>query len=201
MKRKKWTLQVDSAENDINKDKRKWQIALRRYLIESKPSVYYAPFFGLSVELFREWIEAQFSPNISWDGFGTEWQLEHLIPTQYFDFNNQEDLKLYWNFLNIRVELLDSKFENKLDILSAKKHFEELFTETGIQLARKMADKLLIIIESVKTQPQIINFLNNQKYNIINIETLDSDQLLRVNQGEKLKDIILEIEILAKFGS
>ncbi|MEO5968256.1 MAG: hypothetical protein ABIP68_04905 [Ferruginibacter sp.] len=201
MKAKKWTVQDKSDLVDINKEKRKWQIALRRYVIEGKPSVYYAPYFGLSVDLFREWIEIQFLPNLNWEGFGKEWQLEHLIPAQYFNFNNQEDLRLYWHFLNIRVENLDNNIGNRLDLLGAKKHFEELTIETGSHLAKKMAEKLSIIIESSKSHPQLINFLKNNKEIIINIEKLDSDHLLRLNQGEKLKDIILEIEILSKFGS
>src|SRR5690606_15686008 len=88
------------------KEKRKWQIALRRYILESQPSTQYAPYFGITNEGFRSWISFQLV-NLTWEDFGKKWQLEHIVPFQYFDINNEEDLKLCWNYLNIRVKKLE----------------------------------------------------------------------------------------------
>lgn len=191
----------NSVENNINKDKRKWQIALRRYLIEGKPSTFYAPYFGLSVDLFRKWIENQFPVNTNWQSFGSAWQFEHLVPSQYFDLNNDDELRLYWNFLNIRVELINSTSINKLDILGVKAHFDDIFIKTGLPISNKISQKLQSIAESQKAPDQVFNFLSNYITEVKNIATLDSEQLLRLNQGEKLEDLILEMEILSKFGS
>lgn len=201
MARKKRTPAEDSEENNLSRDKRKWQIALRRYLIESKPSTFYAPYFGLSVDLFRAWIEIQFTNGINWENFGAEWQFEHLVPAQYFDLNNDEDLRLYWNFLNIRVELIKTTSQNKLDILGAKAHFDTVFFKTGLETSKKMSEKLQLIAQNEIAPPEILTFLNNNLSKIKNITTLDGELLLRLNQGEKLEDLILEMEILSKFGS
>src|SRR4051812_18265828 len=84
-------------------DKRKWQIALRRYVLEQQMTSTYAPFFGLDISNFREWIQLQFINDMSWENFGKTWQLDHIVPVAYFDFQDLTDLKLCWNFLNIRV--------------------------------------------------------------------------------------------------
>jgi len=93
MNRKKWTPKTEITEADIRfKEKRKWQIALRRYLLDKQPSSYYAPYFGLDIETFREWIAVQFDMECNWENFSKNWQLELIIPASYFDFNQEEDL-------------------------------------------------------------------------------------------------------------
>jgi hypothetical protein len=51
MKRKRWTAKTEVDASLLQfREKRKWQIALRRYILERNKSTYYAPFFGLSIE-------------------------------------------------------------------------------------------------------------------------------------------------------
>lgn len=189
-----------SKENELNKNKRKWQIALRRYLIERKPSSYYAPFFGLTVNLFRNWIEIQFEENNSWVNFGREWKFEHLIPSEYFDLNNTDDLKLYWNFLNIRVEPTNSTTKVKSNILAAIVHFEQIFQKTGLDKAMEMVEKLKSHANINTEQPGVFSFLERNSGTLKVISNLNSEMLLRLNQGEELESLILEQEILSKFG-
>ena len=194
---------VETAEltdENFNNNKRKWQIALRRYLIEEKPSTFYAPYFGLSVELFRKWIECQFTEGATWSNFGKKWKFEHFVPSEFFDLSNSDDLRLYWNFLNIRVELVNELQTGNTNIFSAESFFEEIFQKTGLDIAKKMVDHLNSFSKFKADLSKQHTFLNNYSSNIKAISKLDSDMLLRLNQGEKLDSLILELEILSKFG-
>ena len=107
MVRKKWTPKEEVTEGLLKfRAKRRWQIALRRYIIEKNPCFAYAPYFGLDIENFRKWIEIQFDEELNWDNFSKKWQFDHIVPVAYFDFDSESDLRLCWNFMNVSVEKL-----------------------------------------------------------------------------------------------
>ncbi|MFI5132361.1 MAG: hypothetical protein ACHQFX_20330, partial [Chitinophagales bacterium] len=85
MSRKRWTPQKEVTPALLKfREKRKWQISLRRYVIDKSPCPLYAPYFGLDIENLRKWFEMQFSDNIAWGDFGKKWQFDHIIPVTYF---------------------------------------------------------------------------------------------------------------------
>ena len=62
MARKAWTPQTEITDSLIRfREKRKWQLSYRRYVLEKAPSEAYAPYFGLDIETLRQWFEAQFT--------------------------------------------------------------------------------------------------------------------------------------------
>ena len=103
---------------------------------EKNASAGYAFYFGLGIEQFRKWIEIQFTAGLNWGNFGSAWQFDHIVPVAYFDFANEEDLILCWNFANIRVEKveLNKNRENRIDIIAAKPYFEALYKKTQFPL-------------------------------------------------------------------
>jgi hypothetical protein len=203
-KRKKWEGKDNHTLADIKfNQKRKWQLALRRYVIERKPNYQYAPYFGLDINTFRNWIELQFTEGLTWDSFGTSWQFGHIIPVNYFDFEVEEDLKLCWSFINIQVETLDKEIEQKgkVDILSAKTYFNKLLNSTSFSQYDKMLAKIKQI-EAAGEQPLDIkaSFVNTKIEELNTLLTLSAEDFSRINEGEKLSDIILEQEMMKKFG-
>lgn len=196
--RKKWTPQEELSEYDqLSKEKKKWQIALRRYVLDKNPSRYYAPFFGVDIETFRSWIAAQFTDELNWDNFGKTWQFEHIIPISYFS-NETEDLRLCWNFTNIVVSA--EALPNKPDILSAKKYYQTLFDVTGYDRCQLMLDKIQNIESTCSFEPQL-SFCEDKKEILRSISSFQENDFERLNNGEELKDLLLEKEILLKFGS
>jgi hypothetical protein len=203
-KRKKWTPKESLTNADIKfNEKRKWQLALRRYVIEKKPNYQYAPYFGLDITGFRNWIELQFTKSLNWDNFGTMWQFDHIVPVNYFDFEVEEDLKLCWNFINIQVERLDKQEESKtkVDIFSAKAHFNKLYADTNYSVFANMLLKIeqLEVVGVTQTDTKT-GFIQAEKQNLEALLTLTAENYARINTGEKLSDIILEQEIMKKFG-
>ena len=205
MKRKKWTAKEDITESDlVFREKRKWQLALRRYILERNPSQVYAPYFGLSIEDFRIWISLQFTSVLNWENFADTWQFDHIVPISYFNFNNEEDLKLCWNFINIRVEVNDiNKIgANTIDVLTAQPYFERLYQKTGYEMCNRMLVKIKSIQENnIQNEPVLESFIRDNKQKFELLSTLDSEDYYRLNKGGVLlDDLILEKSILKKFG-
>ena len=204
MNRKKWTPKLEITEELLKfREKRKWQLALRRYIIESKAAEAYAPYFGLDVKGFRQWIELQFTEELAWDNFASSWQLDHIVPVTYFDFSLESDLYLCWNFINIRVEKIEMNKNrgNRIDVLAVKPYFRDLYQKTNYSFCLKMLEKLdKIEVSNIISHQTIEDFIISNKQHLEIIATLDRREFAKFNQGIPLGDIMLEREILKKFG-
>ena len=185
------------------KEKRKWQIALRRYILQDNQTSAYAPYFGLDIQSFRNWIELQFTEGLNWDNFGTAWQFDHIVPVTFFDFEQEQDLYLCWNFINIRVERLGEQNNkaNKTALLVVRNYFEDLFNKTDFQVCRQMVDRIQQMEAAVSLyNPKQENFIIENKEKLQALIGLTAGEMSLFNQGASLKDILLQKEILKKFG-
>lgn len=186
------------------REKRKWQIALRRYIIEKNQSSTYARYFGLDIEYFREWIALQFNNGLSWDNFAEKWQFDHIVPVAYFDFTNEEDLLLCWNFINIRVERIDFNKTrgNRIDVMGVRTYFEDLYNKTQYPFCLKMLDKIRTIeVSNIESNHQLEAFIiNNQAY-FDQIASFGQADFQRLNEGVPFKTVLAEKELVRKFGS
>jgi len=204
MQRKKWTANTEVTEELLKfREKRKWQLALRRYVLEKKASSTYARYFGLDIERFRQWIEIQFTTGVGWDNFATAWQFDHIVPVNYFDYSKKEDVYLCWNFINIRVEKLEhnKNLANRVDVLAVKPYFQQLYERTGYGLCLKMLTKIKEIeVSGILSTPEIERFIVNNIEQIDLLSSLNEEEFTRLNTGVPLKNIILEREILKKYG-
>lgn len=205
MTRKRWTAKTEVDESLIQfREKRKWQIALRRYVLEKNKSSYYAPFFGLDIEKFRQWIENQFDGGIGWESFSDTWQFDHIVPVAYFDFSNEEDMRLCWNFINIRVQNIaePGNWSARLDALAAKTYFRTLLENTGYPLCNKMIEKIAAIeTQQIKATARMQEFILANKDYLETVKSFTSEEYDKVNTGTPLEEVVFELNFLRKFGS
>lgn len=200
MQRKKWTPKTESSPSVTRfREKRKWQIALRRYVLEKIPSSAYAPYFGLDIRHLRSWFELQFTQPLSWDNFGTHWQFDHIVPVTYFDFSADDQLKLCWNFINLRVEKIQHNKDRgqRLDILAAKDYFFDLFHTTHYPLCQKMIEKIetIRLSELLATEAQK-NFLTQNRDYLNHIRDYSSFEFDLLNRGRSLEDVQRELDTI-----
>lgn len=204
MARKRWTPQTEITDSLLRlREKRKWQLAYRRYVVEQKPSETYASYFGLDIQTLREWFTLQFSEPMSWDNYGKAWQIEHIIPATYFNFEDEKELKLCWSFINMRVQPLDEEAQHSssFNLLAAKTYFTQLQTGTQTKYCSEMLEKLKEIeAKHVEIPETVYAFLTQQQERIEQIHALTADELDQLNRGTDLKEILLEREILKKFS-
>lgn len=205
MTRKKWTPKNNVTDSLLQfREKRKWQIALRRYVLEKQKCHFYAPYFGLDAEKFRLWIELQFDKTLNWDNFSASWQFDHVIPLAYFDFQDEQDLRLCWNFINIQIAKTDKTVEKGkvVDVLIAKRYFKALYHETGYPLCATMLSKIKNIEEAqLNTNKGLTNFIIHHKEYLSAAQKFTSEDFERLNTGTDINELLAEKEFLKKFGS
>ena len=183
------------------REKRKWQIALRRYVIEKNICAFYAPYFGLDIENLRKWFEIQFEQGVGWDDFAKKWQFDHIIPVTHFDFSDEAELKICWNFTNIRVEQFQRNKNrgDRMDVLAAKSYLEELYKKTLYTPCLKLLRKIdqIELSEIVSSEKQQSFIIENRSYldKIENYSTFEYELLNSGRQGDEVKK---EIEFLKK---
>lgn len=59
-------------------------------------------FLGKNAWELREYIESLWQPGMTWDNYKKEWCVDHIVSLKYFDMFDENDLKLCWNFNNLR---------------------------------------------------------------------------------------------------
>ena len=205
MARKRWTPQEEVTDSLLKiREKRKWQLAYRRYVLEKLPSESYAHYFGLDANTLRSWFECQFTEDLNWDNFGKAWQFDHIVPATYFDYSNDDDLYLCWSFINIRVEALEQNKNRgaRIDVLAVRSYFEELYKNTGFGLCQKMLDKIKTIeVSNIQSNQLIESFITQNKEKLETITSLTKEEFADLNAGTPLADVLLEREILRKFSA
>ena len=196
MKRKRWTPQTEVTDSLVRfREKRKWQISLRRYILEHHKASFYAPYFGLDIKNFRKWIEIQFTGDMNWESFSKTWQFDHIVPVTYFDFEQEAELRLCWNFTNIRVEKLhlNKNRGNRVDVLAAKAYFETLYQRTQYPICLDMVHKIeQIEISEIESGRHLEQFILENIELISTISTFSSYDYDNLNKGADLKDILAE---------
>ncbi len=202
MARKKWEAKTGVTESLIkSREKRKWQINFRRYVIEKSPCPSYAPYFGLDIENIREWFEYQFTKDLDWSNFAKNWQFDHIIPVTCFDHSVEEELRLCWNFTNLRVEPLQFNKDrgNRLDVLGARSYFNELYLKTGYPAAKALRDKIdrIELSAFLNSEPQQ-RFLAEHKDYLVHIEDYSIFEFELLNRGRSVEDVKKEMAFFKK---
>lgn len=207
MARKKWTpKEKDEVTESVLRlrEKRKWQLAYRRYVLEKQPSEAYAYYFGLDNETLRGWFDCQFSEGLHWDNFGKAWQFDHIIPASCFDYSVEEDLLLCWNYINMRVEVIEPGTNRGpgMNMLGARTYFQELYNQTGLSLCKKMLGKIdTLVASNTHVHPATVQFIHAYKERLESIGGLNKEEFADLNRGSSVEDILLEREILRKFSA
>jgi hypothetical protein len=205
MARKKREVQTELTPSLIKfREKRKWQIALRRYVLERNICLDYAPYFGLDIENMRKWFEYQFTEEVGWDDFASKWQFDHIIPVTYFNFSNEDDLKMCWSFTNIRVELfgLNKEGGNRLDVMAAKQYFKKLYETTGYAMCQRLLLKIeqIELSDFIGTDGQQAFIRENIEY-LKMIENYTAFEFELINRGRDINEVKKELEFLKKFDN
>jgi hypothetical protein len=203
MARKKREIQTEITPELLKfRAKRRWQITLRRYLIEKSPCTAYAPYFGIDILNFRKWTELQFDRGLNWENFGSAWQFDHVVPVTFFDFDSDADMRMCWNFINIRVENIQAEAKSgpKLGVLAAKGYFKTLYEKTGLPVAKSLLDRISEIeLSELASSKQQQAFINENLGYLTTISDFVEYEFDKLNYGTPIKEILLEREFINKY--
>lgn len=75
-------------------------INLRKYLqIKHDRSLSY---LGTTMEEYCQYLEQQFTPEMTWENYGSYWEIDHILPIDSFDLSNEQQLYECFNYKNTR---------------------------------------------------------------------------------------------------
>lgn len=77
-------------------------IQFRRWIRAVSPSKAIHKYLGISHLVYRGYLQSQFTSSMSWDNYGKEWQIDHIVPMCLFDLNDPKEIALCWCLDNIR---------------------------------------------------------------------------------------------------
>ena len=70
---------------------------LKYFINENKE--YYTEYIGCEISFYKKYLEKQFQNGMSWNNYG-EWHIDHIKPLSLFNFSNQDDIYLAFNYKN-----------------------------------------------------------------------------------------------------
>lgn len=59
-----------------------------------------AEFCGTKVSLIKQWLEYNFDETMNWDNYGTYWEVDHVIPTSWYDLTQQSEIDNCYDWKN-----------------------------------------------------------------------------------------------------
>jgi hypothetical protein len=57
-------------------------------------------YLGCTMEEYTQYLEYSFTSEMSWDNYGTYWEIDHIQPVDSFDLNIEENLYKCFHYLN-----------------------------------------------------------------------------------------------------
>lgn len=105
--RKKCIQDVTNRERDLLKNDIQFRLkkVLRgrvRQALKSKNKCNYRimMLIGCSIHFFKQYIEVQFIPGMTWSNYGKLWDIDHIIPIAYDNCKNELDMISRFNWSN-----------------------------------------------------------------------------------------------------
>ena len=85
-------------------------------------------YLGCSLEFLKKWFEYNFTTDMTWENYGVYWDIDHVIPTSIFDFSNINNIKLCYNWVNLRPleKVKNISKSNKIDLIYINKQIEDV---------------------------------------------------------------------------
>jgi hypothetical protein len=114
-------------------EKKRLQIALRRLYATNSPSKEILTFIGIDKQGFINHVNKYLLEGMTKENFGKIWGLDHIVPVDLFDINDEAEKKLCYNYQNIIP-----MFNNDNRVKGASVHFsldklETMYTNVYIQ--------------------------------------------------------------------
>ena len=73
--------------------------AMKRY--DNRKKEHTLEYLGCTLERFREFVEAKFTPNMTWENQG-KWHLDHIKPCASFDLSIEEEIRHCFHYTNFQ---------------------------------------------------------------------------------------------------
>jgi hypothetical protein len=129
--------------------KKKQQIAFRRLMLGQAPSYQIREYVGLNYLEIKAWISKRMIPGMSWNNYGDEWHIAHVVHLSHFDLTKEEDCRLAWNYRNL-FPLFNVHFALKeWDIGFSQRLLQKMPTDPIVDKLRAIVDKAIVELREI----------------------------------------------------
>lgn len=80
----------------------------------------YKDIIGCEIKQLKDWLEFQFDKNMSWENQGSYWEIDHILPINKFNFENEREIHICFNWTNLQPLY---KIENKRKTDNIELHY------------------------------------------------------------------------------
>lgn len=105
-------------------------------LLRGLPTSYQA-LLGLEMDKFKDWITFQFESDMTWNNFGSVWQIDHVLPMSRFDLSAPDQRSICYGWTNLQPLRV---YENRLKSNKIHLHYflNSLVSAHRFILSRKL---------------------------------------------------------------
>lgn len=101
---------------------------------------------GCSIEFLKRHLEKQFLPGMTWDNYGSEWEIDHIVPCSLFDMSDKWHQFVCFNWRNLQP--LWTK-DNQVKHNMLPENYKEIIEYIRVAIGCK---KEIILLNDVKTE-------------------------------------------------
>jgi hypothetical protein len=105
-KRKEYARRTDKKIRSTPKGKLNSNISNRIWhaLHGRKGKRHWEDLVGYTIDQLKRHLEKRFKPGMTWDNYGTFWEIDHKIPVSVFNYERPEDIdfRLCWSLKNLQ---------------------------------------------------------------------------------------------------
>jgi len=138
-----------SKSRPIERIKASTKARLRKYLFnKAEAGITYKEIIGCTPKELQAYLTSLFTEGMSWENYGTAWDVDHIIPCRAFDQTKTNHVVKCWNYKNLRPMLkmsnyfkadllpngLTARFMAKNDPAELEKIRDKMLVEMGIGL-------------------------------------------------------------------
>ena len=87
-----------------------------KFLKVNKGDYDYCELFGCDRIDFNNWLESNFTNEMSWENYGSSWNIDHIIPVSIFDLSKTDEQNFCFNWKNTRPLKPSVNFSRKCSL-------------------------------------------------------------------------------------
>lgn len=70
-------------------------------------------YIGCSIEELKVHLERQFTPEMTWESYGSVWHIDHRIPCSAWNLTDEFESRCCWNYRNLQPMLASDNYRKK----------------------------------------------------------------------------------------
>lgn len=86
-------------------------------------------YLGVTMEFVKEWLEFNFTDDMSWENYGKVWNIDHTIPCIAFDMEDDAKVRMCFDWKNLMPKYVISNLKKRSKVLP----YLILFQETRVR--------------------------------------------------------------------